>query len=178
MRSIPERWCNVQRWYLIRSKPGAETEAQLHLQRQQYQTYLPRLLQRVRRRGQWRMRVGPLFPRYLFLQLDEGRQCLAPVGSTLGVANVVRFGGRFATVPDGLIGELRAREDPQTGLHSLCLATRLAPGMTVRIDGGAFAGLEGVFERAEGADRVVVLLTLLGQERQVHLPAELVSAAC
>ena len=167
----------MQRWYLIRSKPGAETEAQLHLQRQQYLTYLPRLLQSVRLRRQMRMRVGPLFPRYLFLQLDEGRQCIAPVRSTSGVANVVRFGGRFAIVPDGLIAELRAREDPETGLHSVRATARLTPGMQVRIDVGAFAGLEGVFERAEGADRVVVLLTLLGQERQVQLAAEVVSAA-
>jgi transcriptional antiterminator RfaH len=166
----------MRRWYLIHSKLRAEHEAQLHLQRQEYQTYFPRLLQRVRRRGRLRMQVGPLFPRYLFLQLDEGRQSLAPVRSTSGVAGIVRFGGRFATVPDGLIEELRARADPETGLHSLCVPARLTPGMQVRIDGGAFAGLEGVFERAEGADRVVVLLSLLGEERQVHLPAELVSA--
>jgi transcriptional antiterminator RfaH len=168
----------MRRWYLIHSKLGAEREAQLHLQRQQYQTYLPRLLQRVRRRGQLRMQVAPLFPRYLFLQLDEGRECLAPVRSTSGVADVVRFGGRFATVPDRIIEALRAREDPETGLHSLCLPARLTPGTHVRIEAGAFAGLEGVFGRAEGGERVVVLLTLLGQEREVHLPAEVVSAVC
>jgi len=168
----------MRRWYLIHSKVGAEREAQLHLQRQHYDTYLPRLLQRVRRRGQLRLQVGPLFPRYLFLQLDEGRQSLAPVRSTSGVANIVRFGGRFATVPERIIEALRAREDPQTGLHCLCLPARLTPGAHVRIEGGAFAGLEGVFERAEGADRVVVLLRLLGQERQVQLPSEVVSAVC
>jgi transcriptional antiterminator RfaH len=168
----------MRRWYLIHTKVGAEREAQLHLQRQQYQTYLPRLLQRVRRRGQLRLQVGALFPRYLFLRLDEGRECLAPVRSTSGVANVVRFGGRFATVPDPIIEALRMREDPETGLHSLCLPARLTPGTHVRIEDGSFAGLEGVFERAEGAGRVVVLLTLLGQERQVHLSAEMVGAAC
>ncbi len=168
----------MRRWYLIHSKPGAEREAQLHLQRQGYQTYLPRLLQSVRRRGQPRLQVVPLFPRYLFLELDEGRQCLTPVRSTSGVANVVRFGARFATVPDAILRELRSREDPDTGLHQLHTAAPLAPGAQVRIDGGAFAGLEGVFERADGAHRVVVLLKLLGQERQVQFPAELVSAAC
>jgi transcriptional antiterminator RfaH len=167
----------MRRWYLIHSKPGAEAEAQLHLQRQQYQTYLPRLVQRLRRRGRVRLQVGPLFPRYLFLRLDEGRQCLTPVRSTCGVASVVRFGAQFATVPDAIVDELRAREDPDSGLHSLCLPGRLERGTQVRIDGGAFSGLEGVFERAEGADRVVVLLTLLGEQRPVHLSAELVSAA-
>jgi transcriptional antiterminator RfaH len=167
----------MRRWYLIHSKPGAEAEAQRHLQRQQYQTYLPRLVQRLRRRGRVRLQVGALFPRYLFLRLEEGRQCLTPVRSTSGVASVVRIGARFATVPDEIIDELRSREDPDTGFHSLCLPERLERGAQVRIDGGAFSGLEGVFERAEGAERVVVLLTLLGEERPVQLPAELVSAA-
>jgi transcriptional antiterminator RfaH len=130
----------MRRWYLIHTKPAGERGAQLHLQRQGYQTYLPRLLQQVRRRGQLQAQVVPLFPRYLFLHLDEGRQCLTPVRSTAGVASVVRFGACFATVPEQIIGELRARADPQTGLHALRTPPP-GPGMPVRIEGGAFAGL-------------------------------------
>jgi transcriptional antiterminator RfaH len=167
----------MRRWYLIHTKPAGEREAQRQLQRQDYQTYLPRLIQTVRRKGLPRVQIGPLFPRYLFLNLDEGRQCLAPVHSTFGVARVVRFGARFATVPDAIVRQLREREDPLTGLHALQLP-HLTPGTPVRVTAGVFAGLEGVFEREEGADRVVVLLSLLGQERQVRFPAELVSATC
>jgi transcriptional antiterminator RfaH len=167
----------MRRWYLIHTKPAGEREAQRQLQRQDYGTYLPRLIQTVRRRGQPRVQITPLFPRYLFLNLDEGRQSLAPVHSTFGVASIVRFGARFATVPDAIVRQLREREDPQTGLHSL-KPPRLTPGTPVRVTAGVFAGLEGVFEREEGGERVVVLLSLLGQERQVRFPAALVSAAC
>jgi transcriptional antiterminator RfaH len=168
----------MRRWYLIHTKPAAEREAQRHLQRQGYQTYFPRLLQRLRRNGQPQMHITPLFPRYLFLHLDEGRQCLTPVRSTSGVANIVRFGMRFATVPDEIIRQLRAREDPDSGLHSLRLPAPIGPGTPVRIAAGAFAGFEGIFERTEAVNRVVVLLKLLGEEREVQFPAELVSAAC
>jgi transcriptional antiterminator RfaH len=168
----------MRRWYLIHAKPAGEREAQRHLQRQGYQTYFPRLLQTIRRNGQPHAQISPLFPRYLFLHLDEGRQCLTPVRSTSGVANIVRFGMRFATVPDEIIRQLRAREDPESGLHSLRPPSAFGPGMPVRIAGGAFAGLEGVFERTEAVNRVVVLLKLLGEERQVRFPAEMVSAAC
>lgn len=167
----------MRRWYLIHTKPAGEREAQRQLERQDYRTYLPRLIQTVRRRGLSRVRISPLFPRYLFLHLDEGRQSLAPVHSTFGVAGIVRFGVRFATVSDAIVRQLREREDPQTGLHNL-KPPRLRPGSLVRVTEGVFAGLEGVFEREEGAERVVVLLTLLGQERQVRFPAGLVSAAC
>jgi transcriptional antiterminator RfaH len=172
-----ERGGGMRRWYLIHTKPGAEAEAQRHLQRQDYDTYFPRVLQQVRRFGRMRAQVNSLFPRYLFLHFDEGRQCLTPVRSTCGVANVVRFGARYATVPDEIIRQLRARENPESGLHTLS-PPPLGPGMPVRIAAGAFAGLEGIFEREDGANRVIVLLSLLGEQRQVHFPAELVSIAC
>lgn len=167
----------MQRWYLIHTKPAGESEAQLHLQRQGYPVYCPRLMQTVRRRGRLRSQISALFPRYLFLQLDEGHQSLTPARSTTGVAAVVRFGSRFATVPDEIIHELRARADPLTGLHELHESATLGPGTAVRIAEGAFAGLEGVFARSDGLTRVVVLLNLLGEQREVWFPSELVDAA-
>src|SRR5579872_4030151 len=98
------------RWYLIHTKPFAENRAQQHLERQGYEVYLPRLLQRVGlRRGQ---RTVALFPRYLFLRLAEGAQALAPVHSSVGVSEVVRFGCCYAVVAEDVIGALRARADP------------------------------------------------------------------
>jgi len=155
------------RWYLIHTKPSGEALAERNLDRQGYDVYLPRALQAVRSGGRWRDRIVALFPRYLFLRLNEGLQALTPVRSTLGVAGVVRFGARYTIVPDQVICELRARADPVSGLHRLSCRSRLFAGAAVRISTGPFEGLEGVFERQAGADRVVVLLRLLGQNASV-----------
>ena len=155
------------RWYLIHTKPSSEELALCNLNRQGYDVYLPRALQAVRSRGCWRERIVALFPRYLFLRLNEGLQALNPVRSTLGVSGVVRFGSRYTIVPDQVIGELRARADPASGLHRLSCRPKLFPGAAVRIMSGPFDGLEGVFERPAGADRVVVLLRILGQNASV-----------
>jgi transcriptional antiterminator RfaH len=160
------------RWYLIHTKPLSETLALTNLERQNYEVYLPRATQSVRFNGHWRDRIVALFPRYLFLRLAEGRQSLSPVRSTLGVASVVRFGSRYTVVPDEIIASLRARADAATGLHRLVRAARLTPGTPVRIRRGPFEGLEGVFEREAGADRVVVLLNLLGQAVSAHVPGD------
>ena len=128
-------------------------------------------MQTVRRSGRRLERVGALFPGYLFLQLNEGQQPLRPVTFTTGVAGVVRFGSRYSTVPDRIIEDLRARAD-HTGLHRLNCGPKLIPGAAVRIRLGPFDGLEGVFERAAGADRVVVLLKLLGQSARVCVPVD------
>ena len=157
------------RWYLVHTKPAGEVVAQMHLERQGYEVYLPRLVQSQRRGGRWRERVVPLFPRYLFLRLNAGRQALGPVRSTVGVTNVVRFGSDYAVVPDEVIRGLQARADSETGLHRLNLGCMPEPGMRVRIASGPLDGLEGVFERKAGAERVVVLLRLLGQDARVEV---------
>lgn len=165
------------RWYLIHTKPSAEALAETHLDRQGYQVYLPRIAQAVLRGGRWRERIGALFPGYLFLRLNEGRQALAPVRFTTGVANVVRFGSRYTVVPEQIIRDLRARADPVSGLHRLNRPRELLPGTPVRIRMGPLDGLEGIFERVAGEDRIVVLLKLLGQCASVCVPVDSVLLA-
>jgi transcriptional antiterminator RfaH len=165
------------RWYAVHTKPLREIDAQLNLEHQGYEVYFPRTVHPVRRRQRAYQQVGPLFPRYLFVRVDEGNQSLRPVHSTPGVTSVVRFGSRYTIVPDRLIGELRAREVPETGLHRLSDKRRLAPGSRVTMVEGPFAGLEGVFAREVGDERVVVLLELLGHDVTVRVPSDLIMPA-
>jgi transcriptional antiterminator RfaH len=166
----------MRHWYLIHTKVCGETSAQINLARQGYEVYLPRLVQSVRLGEHWHERTTVLFPRYMFMRLDEGKQSLRPVHSTVGVSNVVRFGACYTIVPDEVVDDLRGRGDPQTGLHRLSRCPALAPGAAVCITAGAFDGLQGVFERDAGAERVLVLLELLGQEASVRVPAACVSS--
>ena len=50
----------------------------------------------------------------------------------------------------------------------------LTSGSGVKITMGAFDGLEGIFEREAGAERVIVLLKLLGRDTSVRVPARFV----
>lgn len=164
------------RWYVIHTKPASESVARTHLARQGYEVYLPRVIQPMRRAGRWRDRIVALFPRYLFLRLREGQQPLGPVRSSVGVSSVVHFGSSYAVVPDRIVTDIQSRADPESGLHRLSAPPSLTSGMDVRITGGLFEGLEGVFQRESGADRVVVLLKLLGQDASVRVPSALVMA--
>jgi transcriptional antiterminator RfaH len=167
----------MSRWYLVRTKPSREETAYVNLCRQGYESYLPRLLRTDRSKGRHVERIVALFPRYLFVRLEEGRQSLAPVRSSVGVSDVVRFGADYAVVPGKVIHDLRAREEPASGLHRLVGNERLARGERVRVSTRTFDGLEGVFERHDGAKRVIVLLSLLGQETPVCVPLQFVARA-
>lgn len=148
-------------WYTVFCKPRGEQTAEANLDNQGYTVYLPRLLTQKRRAGKWVDLIEPLFPRYLFLKPRNAAQSLAPVRSTLGVANVVRFGMQPALVSDGLIEDLRAREDSVAGLRVHRNAFKL--GDTVKFMDGPFFGLEAIFSKETGAERVIVLLQLLGK---------------
>jgi len=159
----------MDHWYLVHTKPSAEATAQRNLLRQGYEVYYPRLVRSAVRAGRRRERISALFPRYLFVRVHEGVQALSPVNSSKGVAAVVRFGSQYAHVPERVVRELRGRADAESGLHRLRAEEELIRGATVRVISGPFEGLEGVFERRTGAERVTVLLTLLGQSARVHI---------
>jgi len=152
-------------WFVVHSKPRQELMAQGQLERQGYSAYLPRLL----RRGRWTDVVEPLFPRYLFVAVDVGQQSFGPIRSTRGVCSVLRFGQHYRPVPPALLAALRKREGDD-GLHVLESAGML-PGDRVRIVAGPFEGLEAVFQSEQGADRVRVLLELIGTTAGATLPS-------
>jgi transcriptional antiterminator RfaH len=165
------------RWYLIHTKPAGESTAVTHLLRQGFEVYFPRVLTRGRRAGRWLVRVGALFPRYLFVGIRDGMQSLAPVRSTRGIAEIVRFGMSYKPVPEEVLNDLRSRADPESGLHRLDRDRSLAVGDAVRIEAGPFSHLEGIFECASSSDRVRVLLSLLGSSVSVQLPLDAVARA-
>jgi transcriptional antiterminator RfaH len=162
----------MNRWYVIRTKVGCEHLAEERLTDQDYLVYLPRLITRRRRFGRRTQVVSPLFPQYLFLQLAVGIQNLAPAKSTKGVLGLVRFGEEYAVVPQPVIDGLRRHEDPAVQLRRIEDALR--PQSRVRITGGAFNHLEGIFLHECPDDRVTVLLNILGSDTPVKLPGGLV----
>jgi transcriptional antiterminator RfaH len=151
------------------TKPANEELAVINLERQGYGVYFPRLRQKSLRRGKWCDRVVALFPRYLFVRLDVELQSLGPIRSTSGVAQVVRFGIDYMTVPKRVIDVLKLKEDADTGLHHLEATAWFKTGDPVRIATGSLTGLEGIFESDDGNHRVTVLLNLLGRETRIQL---------
>ncbi len=153
-------------WYLVVCKPRQEAVAEQHLQRQGYTVYCPRLQSRRRRQGVWQDRLEPLFPRYLFVRVDPGRQSLGPIRSTRGALGLVRFGSDPARIPAVVIDRLRALEDARTGARP-DPQRLLQPGEAVQVREGPLAGLEGIVTCDDGAQRVVLLLAFLGQANRI-----------
>lgn len=166
----------MQSWYAVYTKPKQEAVAEQNLVRQDFETYLPRIKEVRRRRGKWADVIAPLFPRYLFVRLDLGKDNVSPIRSTLGVSGLVRFGNELVAVPDPLIDGLLRTRDEQSGLQRL-MPPSLEKGDIVTILEGPFEGLQGIFHAATGRERVTILLNILGEAQRVTLSRDLVVRA-
>lgn len=154
-------------WYLVHTKPRQEKCALQNLDRQGYQCYLPVLSMEKLRQGRLAVVDEPLFPRYLFIRLGQGNsaQSWAPIRSTKGVSQLVRFGTAPARVDDGLIDLLQKREAAALGAPEQLFKS----GERVLLTEGAFAGIEAVYQMVDGECRVVVLLELLSKPVAVRV---------
>ncbi len=158
-------------WYCVQTKPRSEIRALEHLERQQFECLLPRIRRPARASRTHRLSsvIEPLFPRYLFVHADPSRQSLAPIRSTCGVIGLVRFANQPARVPDQIIERLCLDGGPDGVIEPAPITFR--PGDAVRIIEGPFHGLSAIYTQPSGEQRALVLLTLLGSERRVQVPA-------
>jgi transcriptional antiterminator RfaH len=144
-------------WYLVHTKPRQELLALENLHRQGYECYLPRMRVEKIRGRKASTANEPMFPRYLFIRLDSGEQgkSWSPIRSTLGVSQLVQFGGRPARVDDALVAHLIERE------RALPEQVLFSAGDSVVITQGPFAGLEAVYQTRDAEKRSLILLEIL-----------------
>ena len=154
-------------WFLVRSKPRQESVALTHLARQGYESYLPLFATEKLVRRKSTVVQEPMFARYLFVRLDTTGQgqSWSPIRSTVGVSELVCFGSRPARVDDALIATLREREATQQADP----ITVFAHGDNVRLTEAPFAGIEGIYQMADGERRVMVLIELLSKQVRVRV---------
>jgi transcriptional antiterminator RfaH len=164
------------RWYVAQTHPNAERKAVAHLARQGFVTYLPRYLKRRRHARRIDTVAAPLFPRYLFVQIDMAAQRWRSVYSTLGVSQLVGHGDTPAVVADRVISALIAREDATGHIH-LDQRPALRAGDRIQVVDGAFADCLGLYEGMRDCDRVAILLDLLGRKVRVTVDAMSVALA-
>jgi transcriptional antiterminator RfaH len=154
-------------WFLAQCKPNSHHIAQRNLARQGFPVFLPLQESTSRARGRFVTQMQPLFPGYLFVELDTGNGPWRAVNSTLGVTRLVSLGGQPTPVPRELVDEIQQRCGP-TG--KLLPAQIFEPGDQVILAAGPFAEFAATVEGIAPDRRVWVLLDLMGQQIRVTVP--------
>lgn len=144
------------RWVAVRTKPGCEKIAIYNLERQDYNYYQPKILERRKKQGKFIPVEVPLFPCYLFVEMADKWLSLQ---YTHGVAAVITMGSKPSIVQQSVIDKLRSLE--VGGLVKLPRRPRFGLHDKVTIKDGPFAGQSALVERMPVKDRQKVLLALL-----------------
>ena len=160
----------MQHWHLIMTKPREDERAAQHLLNQDYEFFRPLLKQFRIKKGKQIAVTEPLFPRYLFIRLDDALSDWSKIRSTRGVAQLVRFTELPAVVPDDLILEIKNQcVDDDTIDITLERPYVLEKGDEIEISEGSFKGIRAIIKQQIGEDRVLLLLKLLGKEQELEV---------
>ena len=157
------------RWYVAQSQPHKELYAAGNLERIGFETFTPQIARTVRHARMTRRVLRPLFPRYLFVSLDLGKARWRSALGTFGVSTLIMDVDRPKPAPHGVIETLVAAADGRGGFD---FRQRLMVGEEVRFLAGPFADKIGRLVEMEEAERVAVLLEILGAPRVVSAAAD------
>lgn len=161
----------INNWYLIHTKAKQEQLALLHLQRQHYHCYLPKICVRKRKPEGYVWCTEIMFPRYLFIELNTETDHWSPIRSTRGVQQLVRFGMQPAKLPLELLQLIRQQESDSLAQAEASQQAQptFTVGQPVQVVDGAFIGYEAIFQQTTGAKRAQVLLEISGRQNLIQL---------
>ena len=157
-------------WHLLMTKPREDERAESHLLNQDYELFRPMIRQFKIQGGKQVAVTEPLFPRYLFIRLDDVLGNWSKIRSTRGVAKMVRFTDMPAKVPDSLIEELRSQCIEDNIIDTIKDRPFVfEKGDEIEITEGSFRGLKAIIKAQVAEDRVLLLLNLLGKEQELEI---------
>ena len=159
-------------WYCVKSKPKQEGIATRLLRSELgLEVFCPKIrFKRARATGVAWVNEA-MFPGYLFVRFVYP-ELYRRIASISGVAKTLSFGGRPCIVADSIIEDLRRHvADGET----FEIASEIREGEEIKVVEGPFMGVRALVTRVMPArDRVAILLSLLGQEREIEVSAKAV----
>ena len=103
----------------------------------------------------------PVFPRYLFAQINFQLDNWTSIKSSYGVSQIVMFSEKFTSIPYNIIKLIQDKLD-ESGIYKEEVAiVDYQKGDPVSIKEGRFAGIDAIFLSKKSKDRVRLLLKLL-----------------
>lgn len=163
-------------WYAVHTRPKNEDRANCNLIAWGVEAFAPRV--REYRYNEYTRKPTalskPLFPRYIFARFNA-LALLHKVNYTKGVHSVVSFNDSPFPVRHAEITLIKSRMDENGFIK---MNDELNPGDEVTIKSGAFAGLNGIFDREiNGRDRVVIFLNAVKYQASVTIERTLIQKA-
>jgi transcription antitermination factor NusG len=162
------------RWFAATTLPRQEMVAAENLRAQEFEFLLPRM--RVTKRHARRVveAIDPVFPGYIFIQMDPALTAWRRINGTRGISHLVMSGERPLPARKGVVETIISSIGPD-GL--IKFTDPVQPGAKVRLVAGPFAEALGEVVSLDGRGRVKLMLGLFGTSIHAEVKREKLVAA-
>lgn len=158
-------------WYALQHKPAQGDRALAHLQNQDIACFYPKIMVEKIKAGKRTKRLEPLFPGYLFVNLQQTDPMWAKLRSTRGVLRVVSFANKPASIADSVIKHIK------DSLDIVAERGGIKPGQRVELDDGPFKGIDAIFQAYDGEERAIVLISFMQKQQAVRVPVSYIQSS-
>jgi transcription termination/antitermination protein NusG len=154
----------VLSWFALQVRTRTECQVQVLLHGKGYETVLPTYTDCRRYSDRVRKVQAAVFPGYVFCRFDATNRL--PLLGTPGVIQIVSLGRGPAPIDEAEMEGLQRLVHSRADLRPW---PWLTAGDRVRVEHGAFAGVEGVLVSTEGSDHLIISVTLLQRAASVNI---------
>jgi len=157
-------------WYALQYKPAQGDRALKNLQNQEIDCFYPKITVEKIKAGKRTKKLEPLFPGYLFVNLEQTDPTWAKLRSTRGVLRIVGFANKPAPIGDDVIQHIK------DSLDSVAQQGGIKPGQAVQLNEGPFEGINAIFQAYDGEARAIVMINFMQKQQEVRVPVSSIKA--
>ena len=159
----------MNHWSLIQFKPNSHRLAERNLHQQGFETFLP--MQEITRRKAFRFvnELKPLFPGYMFVNLNTELALWRSIKSTIGVSRIVGCLGNPQPLPKQIVSGLMHRCDAS---GTLMPTKNLNTGDSVELLSGPFANFIATVDKIDPGQRIWLLMDFMGHKTRMRASAD------
>ena len=155
-----------KKWYIAQIKPKSYHTATQNLERQGFETFLPKMKITQKKENKFLFKSGYVFPGYMFVCFDPDIISWTKINSTYGVSKILAFNNKPSEIPSDLILELKTRYEINSNSTQ---KEKLQKNDSIKFYSGPFTDLIAKVESVDEKNRIWILLEAMGGNQRLKL---------
>lgn len=156
----------VKKWLVVQIKPNSYDIAIRNLERQGFETFLPKMKVSIRKENRFIYKDVYVFLGYMFVGVDAQSCNWTKINNTYGVSKLLVFNNKPSEISHDLIMALKNRYEANIALTP---KETLEKGDLIKFKRGPFLDLIAKIESVSDKSRIYVLLEVMGGNRKLKL---------
>ena len=155
-----------KKWYIVQIKLNSYDIAIKNLERQGFETFVPKMDITQRQKNKFLMKKVHVFPGYMFVCFDPQIITWTKINSTYGVSKILAFNKKPSEISSDLILELKTRYEIN---YNPMQKEKLQKGDSIKFNLGPFADLIAKVESVDENNRIWIILEAMGGYQRLKL---------